>query len=554
MKKTLTINISGVIFHIDEDAYEKLSRYLDKIKRHFTGFDGKDEVIADIEGRIAELLQGMTSDSKQVITAEDIDKIMAIMGEPSEFAGSDQTGVQGSAALEPGSQQKRLYRDTENKIFGGVCSGIASYFNINPLWIRIIFILLTFSGVTALLYVVLWLVVPEARTTAEKLEMRGEPVNVSNIEKSIKEEFGQIKDTFNGLTGKAKKAYSKKHSEHKKTRQEPLVHTMDPAIKAFVRLILILAGILLLIFGLSLGVALLATVFSTSGLPVFNTLYVQTFPLDAFFHLLSDNSSSIAIIRTGLLLVIGIPLFMLCVVGIRLIFDLKRSRIVGMIAGNIWLIAAILTAIFVIKLSNSFRHQEVVVQEKKLIMPVSKSINIDVRPIIKEDTYSFPHFIEINEWNMVLADDQKLFYGIPQLNIVKSPDSTFSIMELKKARGITTREAIKRAENIVYNYEQNDTSLAFDSYFTLPEDEVWKRQELSIELKVPVGTVIHFDDGIYRILRSYDRFEKHGMRGKSYIMTEDGLHEHLSGFFFPPKEDESHEIDRHIFPLQILIR
>ncbi len=139
MKKTLTINISGFVFHIDEDAYEKLHRYLEAIKFHFRGFKGKDEVIADVEARVAEILQKKYLPAKEVITIEDVDEVIGIMGQPSDFSVEDEDAG-GQKDFSYSRHPKRLYRDPERKILGGVCSGLGAYFNMDPIWVRIIFI------------------------------------------------------------------------------------------------------------------------------------------------------------------------------------------------------------------------------------------------------------------------------------------------------------------------------------------------------------------------------------------------------------------------------
>ena len=191
MKKTLTANISGTVFHIEEDAYEKLHRYLDSIRIQFTGSGGSEEIMADIEARIAELLQERLAGMRQVVSIGDVDHVIAIMGQPEDYLGADAT--EETAALPPGSggswtqagtsRRKRLFRDTEDRWVGGVLGGIGAYFSIDPLILRVIYIILLFLGVGWLIYIILWIVVPPAVTAAEKLEMRGEPVNVENLKK-----------------------------------------------------------------------------------------------------------------------------------------------------------------------------------------------------------------------------------------------------------------------------------------------------------------------------------------------------------------------------------
>lgn len=217
MKKTFTINISGIIFHIDDDAYDKLNRYLEAIKRHFTSTEGKDEIISDIENRVAEILQEKVHDNKQVVTLEDVNDIISIMGEPYEIS-DEETEPPVDDSYYTRKSIKRLYRDPDSKMIGGVCSGMGAYFNIDPIWFRLIFIITAFIGLSGIIvYLVLWLVIPEARTTAEKLEMRGEKVNVANIEKSIKDEIEHLKNKLNDLKEDAKDVFKKKGMSSVKT-------------------------------------------------------------------------------------------------------------------------------------------------------------------------------------------------------------------------------------------------------------------------------------------------------------------------------------------------
>ena len=156
MKKTFNINISGIIFHIDEDAYEKLSLYLKRLKQHFDKTDSGKDIIGDIENRIAELLQEKLSDKKQVITLADIDEVITLMGEPYEFSEEEETSSNSQQSYQK-TYGKRLFRDTDTRIIGGVCSGIAAYFNIDPLWVRLGFVLAAFSGFGFLIYLILWI-------------------------------------------------------------------------------------------------------------------------------------------------------------------------------------------------------------------------------------------------------------------------------------------------------------------------------------------------------------------------------------------------------------
>jgi phage shock protein PspC (stress-responsive transcriptional regulator) len=210
MKKTLTANISGIVFHIDEDAYEKLNFYLENVRRHFTSEEGCQEILSDLESRIAEMLQDKISSSKQVITLEDINQVIMQLGDPGQIKGEETPGGS-SESYYSYRTQKRLYRDPDNKYLGGVSGGLGAFWNVDPTWIRVAFVVFTFIyGFGPLLYIILWIVVPKARTTAEKLEMRGERVNISNIERSIKEELNDLKKNIKDLSKEARENLKKK--------------------------------------------------------------------------------------------------------------------------------------------------------------------------------------------------------------------------------------------------------------------------------------------------------------------------------------------------------
>ena len=187
MKTTIKINLSGQIFNLDDDAYQELKEYLDSISRRFRDSDEGVEIIGDIESRIAELFQEKISDKKQVITIDDVKDIIGRMGQPEDILDEEETSGSGSGkSYTTGRGSRRLYRDPDNSAIGGVCAGLAAYFGIEIWLMRLLWVIFLFvTGVLFIVYIVLWIVVPKAETAAEKLEMRGEKVTVSNIEKTV---------------------------------------------------------------------------------------------------------------------------------------------------------------------------------------------------------------------------------------------------------------------------------------------------------------------------------------------------------------------------------
>ena len=208
MKKTINTNINGISFIFDDDAYAVLNTYLNAIKSHFKNKKGSDEIISDIESRIAELFQQMLNDKKQVLNMDDVKQVKDQMGQPSDF--DQDTEEEPVYYAKPSGSSKRLYRDTNDRMIGGVCSGLGAYFNVDTVWIRLIFVIAILSGVSALAYIILWVIIPAARTVSERLEMRGDPVNISNIEKSIREELNEIRDKVDDLASQARDTFRKK--------------------------------------------------------------------------------------------------------------------------------------------------------------------------------------------------------------------------------------------------------------------------------------------------------------------------------------------------------
>jgi len=205
MNKTININLGGVFFHIDEDAYKTLKNYLDAIRRSLSDdAQGKNEIINDIEYRIGEILVEKIKDVRQVVNQQDIESIIVIMGKPEEYSGDEDFFEDESHTGRPQRKKRKLYRNSNDKFLGGVSSGLGHYFGVDTIWIRLGWLLLLISGVSVILYPILWILLPEATTTSEKLEMEGEPVNISNIERKIREELtdaaNRVKEEFDDVS------------------------------------------------------------------------------------------------------------------------------------------------------------------------------------------------------------------------------------------------------------------------------------------------------------------------------------------------------------------
>jgi phage shock protein PspC (stress-responsive transcriptional regulator) len=191
MKITVSVNLGGYSFNIDEDAYSELKRYLKNLELHFAGEESSSEILSDIETRMAELFRAKMTGYKQVITIQDVMEIISVLGTPEDIADNEGKSARDKFSS-PGYH--RMYRDPDHRIIGGVCAGMGAYWDIDPIILRVVFAALTLAGgLGVLVYLVLYIVLPEAKTTAQKIEMKGEPVNIHNIKESVKQEFENVR-------------------------------------------------------------------------------------------------------------------------------------------------------------------------------------------------------------------------------------------------------------------------------------------------------------------------------------------------------------------------
>jgi len=234
MNKIFNVNLGGYPFTIDEDAYQKLNRYLDTISAHFADSEGCEEILEDIEVRMAELFNDKIK-NKTIVDRKDLEEVILIMGRPEDFGAEaidDEEPQQFTSHRTTRKQStiktgKRLFRDTDEKVIGGVASGMAAYFGIeDPLWVRLLWIAAFFlMGIPILIYPLLWIILPEAKTAGDKLAMRGEAATISNIAKTVEEELNELSSTINEM--------AKDFGSKKKTLEAPHFHRSMALRKGF---------------------------------------------------------------------------------------------------------------------------------------------------------------------------------------------------------------------------------------------------------------------------------------------------------------------------------
>jgi len=190
MKITVSINLGGYSFNIDEDAYAELKRYLKNLELHFAGEESSSEILSDIETRMSELFRTKLTNYKQVIDIGDVHQVITVLGTPEDISDNEGPTVRDKFSS-PGYH--RMYRDPDHRVIGGVCAGIAAYWDIELWLVRLIFFILAMMGVGFLIYIILYIFLTEAKTTAEKIAMKGNPVNIHNIKDSVKQEFETVR-------------------------------------------------------------------------------------------------------------------------------------------------------------------------------------------------------------------------------------------------------------------------------------------------------------------------------------------------------------------------
>lgn len=535
MNKTVTINISGIIFNIDEEAFNKLHKYLETIKSYFKNSEGTDEIMADIEARIAEMFQEKLNTKNQVVSIKDVDEVIAVMGEPEDYLDPDMepeyTQEKSYQYTESTStRRKKLYRDPDNKVAGGVCSGIGHYFDLDPVIFRVLFVVAFLTlGSGFFLYIILWIIIPEAKTTAEKLEMKGESVTIDNIKKKVEEEAENLKNRFNEFREKNGPA-ARKTTDKLTDFVGSFFRFVFSIVALFFKFIAKFIGIVFLIAGSIALVALLVSVFTTSRMVTAATSngmvsYSLTDLTQVFFN--SGFDSFIGIL--GVILVAGVPLALLLIAGLKILFrDKIKARGLGLIAAALWGLGFIATIYAGVSTLSEFSNQNT---QEKVINLDSKAIK-NLKLEVKSDGSSVTKYSYRNgRFNFrrdehFKIEDGKMQISSPTLNIQPSEDSTYKLVILNTARGNSSKEAAQRAEAIEYNFSLKDSTLSFEPYFSFSVDNKWRNQEVKLTLLVPPGKSVFIDKSAGKIIYDIENISNtwdSDMLGKKWTMLNNGL-------------------------------
>jgi len=605
MKKNISINISGIIFHIEEDGYNNLKKYLDTINTYFSTYEDNEEIIADIEGRIAEIFLSKLTKGMQVVNAQDVSVLIKTMGSVADFEALEEEAdfeapkkEEKPAASTPDAEEQgkkfdkqgsgsyvrpnKLYRDLNQQVLGGVASGIGHYYNIDPIWIRVGLLLFIFSGgflvlapfsgialigyfimwaaipgsknliedkklkklyrdpdnhvlggvaaglskyfnidmvvvrvifvvaslgfgVGFLTYVILWIITPEANSITDKMQMKGEPVTLSNIDSNIKQ-------------NKEEKLVEKGEGAFTTVLLFPfrLVGKILLGIsKAFGPLMVFLVGVIRVLTGsiISLvGLSVMFTMIVTAG--VFLGLYSEG---DYWFNwgewgylpyeVVHDTIPAIGI--AFLLIAIIIPFLYVFVAGITVIAKRKvMSSAVGWSILGIWLISIVGATATLPGIVSDFRDEGVYRSSESFTVPadtVFLKINRDYRYKRLERRGS-------NNFDLIVLD------------IKGTTSNEFKLDKRIFSRGRTQGDAEYNAEMIKYDLDIEGSNISFDTHYSFKKGGKFRAQELDLVLYIPENVPFQVNRGMSDIMRSfirgYDWWEIY--RG-TWMFTDNGL-------------------------------
>jgi phage shock protein PspC (stress-responsive transcriptional regulator) len=522
MKKTFTINISGTVFHIEEDAYEVLQKYLVNLKNHFGSSEEGKEILTDIEARIAEIFIEKSTNVQNVVTIEMVNGAIEIMGTPEDFVEdeSEEGASETEAETEEAKRKRRLYRDPDHRVIGGVCGGLGAYFNMDPVILRIIFVALLFitGGTAFLAYIILWIAVPKAKNTAQRLEMRGQEATVKNIEKSIKEEVGEMKESFKKMKD------SETYAKGKNTVAAAGDVTYN-VFKVILKVAVVVIGVLLIISGFLGLLGLISTMVVghsfVSGWPMIWSPEVE---VPGFLnHFVSPGTVTFGLIAIGILA--GIPLLAMLFIGTKLVFRYKTNNTaIGLTMVGVWLIALVSLIVVSLGQVGNFKSQSSFTETKTISCDSCQTLTLKLGEDKYED-YAKMDF-EIDNVKVAVVDGEEVLLGQARLDVEKSGSNEFVILVKKASRGKTREQAKGNSESIIYRYDATDSTVVFDPYFILNKDDKYRGQQVDITIKVPEGKAVYLSDDLVKIIHDIENVSNTwdgDMVGKTWVMKPEGL-------------------------------
>lgn len=476
MKKTISIHIMGSSFIIEEDAYELLNDYLRRLKISFENTKGSEEIIEDIELRIAELAAQYLNEKKQVLTLIDIQAILRTLGNPDEFEmEEEEKHTAGSSQKESFSKSRKLYRDTQNKMISGVCSGIAAYFDVDVVWIRLLFAALLFiGGFIVPVYLVLIWIVPEAKTPAQRLEMQGRPINVENL-----------KNEFNNAAEKIKKE-TRQFGEQLKDRNSNIRRQADQLSVIFKRIF----GIALLVFSFFILLSFLGVLFIDSA---FIFQGENTYNFKEVRDLISVDAANSFYFSISMVVLVICIIISMTISGICLLFNFRSKWITrANVSLTVLSVLSIIVFLFQgIRLGTDFAVEGKHIEKAGVV----SAPNLEIKTLKSGD---LNYITSKNEYESIIGTDQNRIYNSDiEIEYNSSPDSTFQVFIEKEARGKNLKAARTRGKNIITDIRIEGNQLIIDPVFQTAKRDKFRFQNVKISILIPQNKSVYTEKGVF---------------------------------------------------------
>lgn len=553
MKKTFTANLNGTVFHIEEDAYDQLQRYLANIRAKFSGSAEAEEIMADIEARIAELfherLQG-----RQAVSMADVDHVKQVMGQPEDYVDGD--AADGPADTEERAyrhygprKHKRLFRDPDDRWVGGVISGVANYFGTDPLWFRIAFIVVVIAGwgSPVLIYLIMWALIPEAITAAEKLEMHGEEVTVDNIKRMFDEGAERFKSGAEKVAGEARemgRKYWHQSKEQRKAmgyRAESVGHrVLDVAGKV--------VGVFLLLLAIVLGLSLIAALLGGTASWTNGAFTGGTGLMGLMGFIFPSGTQAVGFLLATFVMGL-VPVVLLLLAALWLLFRVRTPRWAGWGLTTLFIAALVAATWFSIRLAADFRAKGAEQTQMAIPTPANGVLGVKVEngeKITSSLDWGYQRGIVQFDMDMVEFDGDLVHLRFARLHVQQSPDSAYHLLIDRRARGYLPEQAKERAAHIQTDYVWSPTDgLSLSSQYTIPVGDKMRAQRVNYILQVPLGGQVYFAPGTKALMHDlWDGFSEDDalgsdMAGGTWEMTARGLKEVKRGTNQPSQAPEA---------------
>lgn len=514
MNQTLTINISGIVFHIEVDAYDALKNYLNTIKSYFSNSEEREEIMFDIESRIAEIFAESQNDKNQVIVMADVNKVIAIMGEPEQYINEDEEeAASQKTAYFSQRKDKKLFRDPDDRILGGVSSGLAAYIGLDTVWIRLFFVTAFFMGFGVLTYLILWIVMPEAKTTADKLRMRGEPINIKNIGKSFENEAHKMEEHLKNMN-------NKKFVQKAGTVLENIVAAIAAFFTAVFNVFGVALGIVFLLVGTLFLVVLLSIIFGSSAVFSISNDGIYSIASHEFFNLIFINEDQFYLASIAVFLLIGVPVMGLIMLSLRMLFKIKTHYSVGLSFIGLFISGVIIAFLVGTKIVVELAEEEEV-KTTEIITPEFSAYTIKTNPPQLPGTGVFE-----DKFTAISIDGELLYQRFVELNIEKSKNDSLIIETVYSSHGNSPKDAFNKAKAINYSYQITDSTMHFPDYFSTMKENKIRGQEVELVMYLPLYQVIYLDEStkdlIYDVDNVTNTYDKK-MVGQKWVMLKEGL-------------------------------